>query len=201
MPLQNRVMPTGEIVVDPARGTLTGNRGILRFDGTGRLGTRRWTHQAWICCTLDHPRGRYHGPQPESAWTPLFFLDEAVALAAGHRPCGYCRRNAYRSYTAAIGIGGAREIDRALHRARVTRARQQITHEVEARTLPDWVFVRHDGAPWLVHGGFIRRFTAEGYTDTEPRPDGSVTVLTPAPSVAALAGGYLPHLHPSVTDA
>lgn len=199
MPLQNRVLPTGDIVATSARGTLTGNRGILPFDHTGHLGTRRWTHHAWITCTLDHPRGRYHGPQPKNAWTPLFFLDEAVALATGHRPCGYCRREAFNAYKAALGMSRASDMDRALHRARVSRNRQQVTHEVEACTLPDWTFIRHEGAPWLLHGGFIRRFSPEGYVETAPRPSGDVTVLTPAPSVAALAGGYAPLLHPSVT--
>ncbi|EAQ12122.1 hypothetical protein RB2654_01430 [Rhodobacterales bacterium HTCC2654] len=199
VPLQNRVMPDGRIVVDPARGSFTGNRGILAFDDTGRLGARRWSHHAWIICTLEHPRGRYHGPQPQNAWTPLFFLDEAVALAAGHRPCGYCRRHAFDAFRTASGIDRAPQIDRALHRARVRRDRTQITHVALADTLPNWAFIRHEGAPWIVQGGFIRRFTPGGYRDRATRPRGEVTVLTPAPTVTALAGGYIPALHPSLS--
>lgn len=90
MQLQNRVLPTGEFVASPARGNLTGNRGILhRLDGA--LGVSRWTHKHWIVCALDHPLGTYHGTIPERGWTALFSLDEAVALAAGHRPCAFCR--------------------------------------------------------------------------------------------------------------
>ncbi len=99
-PLQNRVLPTGEIVADPARGMFTGNRGIIhRPDGT--LGTSRWSHPHWLVCTLTHPKGRYHGPMPDRGWSALFFLDEAVGFAAGHRPCHYCRRAAYQAFIAA----------------------------------------------------------------------------------------------------
>ena len=92
-PLQNRVNPAGEIVADPARGLLMGNRGCLhRADRT--LGTARWRSKLWICCVLEW-RGVRRDPMPPGRWTALFFLDEATALAAGHRPCGYCRRPAY----------------------------------------------------------------------------------------------------------
>jgi hypothetical protein len=100
MPLQNRVLPTGEMVAHPARGTLTGIRGILH--GAGRtLGRARWRHPHWIVCALDHPRGLTRVPMTPGTWTELFFLDEAVALAAGHRPCAYCRRGAWRAFGAA----------------------------------------------------------------------------------------------------
>jgi len=92
VPLQNRVLPTGEIAAIPARGTLTGNRGIIHRDDK-TLGTSRWSHHAWICCTLDW-QGRKRPVMTGRNWTELFFLDESVAFAAGHRPCGYCRRSA-----------------------------------------------------------------------------------------------------------
>ncbi|MGC1286245.1 MAG: hypothetical protein WA895_25305, partial [Streptosporangiaceae bacterium] len=92
-PLQNRVTPEGEIVADPARGTLMGNRGCLhRADRT--LGVTRWRSKMWICCVLRW-RDVRRDVMPPGRWTALFFLDEATALAAGHRPCGYCRRVAY----------------------------------------------------------------------------------------------------------
>ncbi|MCB1359550.1 MAG: hypothetical protein KDK53_24565 [Maritimibacter sp.] len=201
MPLQNRVLPTGEIVADPARGTLTGNRGVLAFEGD-RLGRARWTHPHWILCTLEHPRGLYHGPRPKNRWTPLFFLDEAVGIDAGHRPCGYCRRAAYRrfraAWEAAVGpVAGVDALDRRLHAARVTRTRRQVTHRADAAALPDGAFIAFSGGSWLVLGAKILRFTPAGYTERRARPTGAVTVLTPVPSVAALGAGYRPGLHES----
>ncbi len=99
MPLQNRVMPTGEIVADPGRGLMMGNRGCLH--GRGRqLGVSRWRSPAWICCVLEW-RGRQRDPMPPGRWTALFFLDEATALAAGHRPCAFCRHPDF------LGFAGA----------------------------------------------------------------------------------------------
>ena len=203
MPLQNRVLPTGEIVADPARGTFTGNRGIIhRPDGT--LGTSRWSHKHWLVCTLTHPKGRYHGPMPDRGWSALFFLDEAVALAAGHRPCHYCRRAAYIAYRAAWESAEGKVPDRmamdtALHKARVTRTRHQIRHEGDFGTLPDGTFVLHDARPCLVRGKHLLPYAPTGYGRPEQRPSGKVTILTPAPSVTALRGGFSPILHPSAT--
>ena len=92
MPLQNRVTPFGEIVVSSSRGCFTGNRGILHDPATKTLLKRRWTTRAWICCTLDW-KGVRRVPMARRSWTELFFLDEATAFAAGHRPCFYCRRD------------------------------------------------------------------------------------------------------------
>lgn len=200
-PLQNRVQPTGEILADPARGMFTGNRGILTFDN-GRLGTKHWTHPHWIICTLIHPKGRYHGPMPVRAWTPLFFLDEAVALAAGHRPCAYCRPKAYRAFktawqTARRSTHGYKQIDQALHHSRVTRARRQIRHHAEAHNLPNGSFILHNGTAHLVLHDCISPFLGNGYGTKADLPAGPHTVLTPAPTVAALRAGYRPRLHPS----
>ena len=204
MPLQNRVLPGGEIVADPARGLFTGNRGILSFDATGGLGASRWTHKHWIICTLTHPRGRYHGPQPERGWTPLFFLDEAVALAAGHRPCAYCRPKAYAAWkgawAAAHGAAGHKAMDASLHAARVTRDRRQITHRADADTLPDGAFVAWQGRPHLVREAGLLPFALSGYGRAIPRPAETLIVLTPRPTMAALAAGYRPALHPSAGE-
>lgn len=201
MPLQNRVLPTGEIVADPARGMFTGNRGILH-DHDSRLGVSRWQHPHWVLCTLDHPRGVHHGPMPFRGWTALFFLDEAVGLAAGHRPCHYCRRAEARRFVAAYhaGQGGPVDrmtMDRQLHRTRVTRQRAQVRFQSALEDLPDGSFVLWQDQPALVWGPGLLPYTPAGYGARMARPQGTVTILTPAPIVAALAHGYQPALHPS----
>ncbi|MEZ5913964.1 MAG: hypothetical protein R3D84_18450 [Paracoccaceae bacterium] len=205
MTLQNRVLPDGEIVAVAARGMFTGNRGILH-GADRRLGTRRWTHPHWLICTLSHPRGVHHGPMPARGWTALFFLDEAVALAAGHRPCAYCRRRAYDIWAAAWaeGIGGDtghKTMDRVLHGARVTRARTQIRHEARAESLPDGAFIRIGDRPALIRADRALPFAPDGYGMAMARPRGPVTVLTPRPTLAVLHAGYAPALHRSAGSA
>lgn len=203
MPLQNRVLPTGEIVVHPARADFMGNRGILH-GGNRQLGTARWRHKAWITCLLSF-KGRKRVPMTPGRYTELFFLDEAVALAAGHRPCAECRRADFLRYRdawqAPTGVRpSAADMDHALHAARVTPRRAQITHEADIRALPDGVFLRVDagGPPCLLLGARLLPFTPGGYGPALPHPaSGAVTVLTPRPSVAVLAAGYRPALHAS----
>ena len=124
MPLQNRVTPTGEIVADLGRGLLMGNRGCLHGPDR-RLGVARWRSKLWICCVLDW-KGVRRDPMPPGRWTALFFLDEATALAAGHRPCAYCRRadfvafaEAWRGAHRLAQRPHAAEIDARLHAERV----------------------------------------------------------------------------------
>lgn len=200
MTLQNRALPTGDVVADPAHGTLTGNRGILHDDHR-QLGTARWRHPHWISCSLDW-KGTRRTPMNPGTWTELFFLDEAVALAAGHRPCALCRRPAFRAFQAAwvAGTGlpdNAPAIDRTLHQARVTRDRRQVRHEAPLHALPDGTFVLWQQAPHLVRGAHLIAFTPAAYGALLPRPEAIVTVLTPAPLVAALGAGYALLLHSS----
>ena len=202
MPLQNRVTPFGEITAQPWRGALMGNRGILH-DTRNNLGTARWRHNNWVCCVTEF-RGRHRAVMPSpgspTRYTALFFWDEACALAAGHRPCAECRNADYRRFKAgwaAAGLPGAKahEIDRALHAARVTRARQQVTHRAELATLPDGVFLMladADDAPMLKWRERLWRWSPEGYSDAGALSDGMVRVLTPAPTVAAVRAGYAP---------
>ncbi|WP_371169098.1 hypothetical protein [Aliiroseovarius sp. 2305UL8-7] len=180
----------------------TGNRGILPFSN-GRLATSRWTHQHWIICTLTHPRGKYHGPMPVRSWTPLFFLDEAVGLAAGHRPCAYCRPDAYRAYKSAWSRAVGREcghadMDRALHKARVTRSRQQVRSKDHACYLPDGTMTLIDGVPHLIWKDRALAYSPKGYITEKSIPNSTLTVLTPAPTIAVLRQGFSPKLHPSV---
>lgn len=201
MPLQNRVLPTGEIVAIAARGTLTGNRGIIHRDDR-TLGTSRWSHHAWICCTRDW-QGRKRQVMTGRNWTELFFLDEAVALAAGHRPCGYCRRAAYRAFVDGWANSSgerpkAATMDRALHAARIVDGtRDQRRHEAQAAELPDGTMILNGTTPHLLVSDRLYPFSPKGYGPPLPRPSGPVTVLTPTPTVAVLRAGYTPLIHHS----
>ena len=141
---------------------------------------------------------------PDRGWTALFFLDEAVALAAGHRPCHYCRREAYLAYRAAWAEASGAPHDRmamdgALHAARVKRARAQVRHEGDLDDLPDGAFILHDGRACLVLEDRLLAYTPARYESATPRPSGRTTILTPVPSIAVLRRGYRPALHPSAT--
>jgi hypothetical protein len=197
MPLQNRVTPLGELIADPARGLVYGNRGCLH-DRQGRI-RRRFDGRRWIACRLAF-RGWQRGPllQP-GRFTELFFLDEATALAAGHRPCALCRRADYNRFLAIVGAPGADAIDARLHAERVDRDGRRL-HDAALDDLPDGAFVLHDGAPHLVRGDALLRWTPAGYTDRAPRGAGSATLITPPTLLAVLRAGWeplVPLLHPT----
>ena len=203
MTLQNRVLPTGEIAALPLRGTLMGNRGILH--GRDRtLGSARWRHPHWIACVLSF-KERRRTPMTPGRYTELFFLDEAVAFAAGHRPCAECRRPDYLrfldAWEAAHGQRPpAREVDLILHAARLEPGtRWQRRHGADLATIPDGAFVLLDETPALVHGERLLPFDGQGYGPSVPRPlSGEAVVLTPAPLIAVLRAGYTVARHPTV---
>ena len=202
-PLQNRVLPTGEIVAVPARGLLMGNRGCIH-NADRTLGVTRWRTKMWIACVLDWG-GRKRDVMPPGRWTALFFLDEATALAAGHRPCGYCRRADHRwfgeSWRAAHGLAVrpyAWEMDIKLHAERVDRKRTKLTRPAILGDLPDGAMVVHDGRPALVASRALRPWSLDGYGPAlSVSPDARLTLLTPPSIVAALAAGYRPFIHPT----
>jgi len=201
MARRNRVTPEGAIVADPARGLFMGNRGSLH-DDSGRI-TAPFRHRNWVCCLLEFKRRKRKLLQP-GCYTELFFLDEAVALAAGHRPCAECRRadyNAFReAWAKATGSKpSAKAMDAALHEARIIpRLRAQRRHAGDLTELPDGTFIRWNKAPALILGDRLLPWAPSGYGPPVPRPaSGRVTVLTPAPTVAVLKAGYLPALHAS----
>jgi hypothetical protein len=207
MPLQNRVTPTGEIVAHPGRGLLMGNRGCLH-NLDHRLGNLRWRSKLWISCTLTWKDVRRE-PMPPGRWTALFFLDEPTALAAGHRPCAFCRRADYLSYAhawqAAYGLAErprAVELDARLHAERVAlRPRRQRTWSAAAGPLPDATMVRLDGSVGLLRGGTLLPWSFTGYRAATPvRPRARVEVLTPPSSVAALRHGFRPLIHPTAAQ-
>ncbi|ROT97722.1 hypothetical protein [Histidinibacterium lentulum] len=203
MSLRNRVDPFGEFHAVPARGGLMGNRGVLH-DGEKTV-RKTHAHRNWVACALDY-RGRRREIMAPGRYTELFFLDEATALAAGHRPCGECRRERYRVFVAcweavyggaAEGLSMPRTIDGVLHRARITRAREQVVHAAEAEGLPDGTMVAVGAEALLLWRGRALRWSFGGYGDGRAVPRGRVTVLTPAPVVAVLRAGYRPEVHGS----
>jgi hypothetical protein len=203
MPLRNRVTPLGELVAVPDRGLVYGNRGCLH-DSHGRI-RRRFAVRRWIACRLEF-RGWHRSPllQP-GRFTELFFLDEATALAAGHRPCALCRREDYDRFAARWrnlhGDVGADAIDARLHAERVDPATGgHRLHDADLDELTDGAFVLRDGGPALVRGDSLLRWTAAGYGAREPRPSGSTQLVTPPSLVELLREGWpsvVPFLHPS----
>ena len=204
MALQNRVTPGGEIVAVPERGSFMGNRGVLH-DANMRLGRRRWALKAWLICRLEF-RGRHRAVMTPRRYTELFFFDEAVAIAAGHRPCYECRRDAFHAWQHAWREAAeldapprARVMDDQLHRDRVdTNSRAQRRWPARLGALPDGAFVEFDGAAHLVLYGGPRRWSWRGYGPALTVASKQiVSVLTPHSSVLVLKAGYRPWLHPS----
>ena len=205
MPLQNRVTPFGEIVAIEQRGLFLGNRGIIHDPATRTLLTRRWTNKAWIICRCEF-RGVRRKVMSRRSWTELFFLDEATALSAGHRPCYFCRREAALQFAAAwarahgLERAGATEIDARLHEQRLQNRAQRI-HPLRGAPadLPDGAMVVSSGHAYLVARGQAFRWCESGYAAPLllPRADG---LLTPPSTVATLRAGYRCTLHPRVSD-
>jgi hypothetical protein len=210
VPLQNRVTPFGEIVAVAARGLMMGNRGILHDEH--RQIVRPWQVRRWIAC-LTAFRGRRREVMRPHSYTELFFLDEATALAAGHRPCAECRHADYVRFQAAWAAwsgapAGADQMDGVLHADRLEGRgahQRQRTYPADPEgvaALPDGAFVGRDGAAWLVWHGHLLAWSAAGYTARRPLPDaGPVAVLTPRALVAVLRAGYRPLVHPSADEA
>jgi hypothetical protein len=201
MPLQNRVNPYGAIFRSPARGTFMGNRGALH--NAKREIVCQFKGRRWIACCLEF-RGRKRSVMSPGRYTELFFLDEAVAFAAGHRPCAECRweqfkafRNAWKrrdepSETPAC----APQIDTELHRTRIDNHGRKVTYEAKLDSLPNGCFVQIDGSAFLIWNDALLLWTPERYARKDRRPTGvTVTVLTPLPIVQCFAQGYEPEIH------
>jgi hypothetical protein len=202
MPLQNRVDPFGNLIRAPARGTMMGNRGGALHNREREI-VRSYKSRRWIACVLEF-RGRHRTVMSEGRYTELFFLDEAVAFAAGHRPCAECRRerfnvfrDAWRRARGMDNLPVADEMDAELHPARIDK-RKKVTYEAAMGSLPDGCFVQIDGRAYLVWSGALLLWTPDGYTRRHTgTADATVTVLTPEPIVACLRHGYKPEIHNS----
>src|SRR4029079_15459625 len=197
MPFQNRVTPLGELIATPERGLVYGNRGRLH-DERGVI-RRQWQLKRWISCRLEF-RGRHRagGPMAPNRYTGLFFLDEATALAPGHRPCPECRDADSHSILALTGASSAGELDGMLY-AELGRL-----HESAVEDLPEGAFVLVEGEACLARVSELLRWTPAGYSDRRPRFSDRVELVTPPTSVHVLASGWrgsLPLIHPSASVA
>lgn len=193
-PARNRVSPLGEIIAVPGRGAWMGNRGRLHRGRGTRDVVRNHQHKAWITCTLSF-RGRRVPQWEPNRYTPLYFLDEAVAFAAGHRPCAECRRKAYNTYrilwseTHSGAMPYAKDMDAQLHQERTGPA----VHWISWEGLPDGVFVGAESGPAVVVGDHLAVWNRceNIYRRLLPRPEAGIAkVLTPPSTVHILRAGY-----------
>jgi hypothetical protein len=202
MPLQNRVTPTGDIIATSARGLFTGNRGIIHDPSTKTLLKKRWSTPAWLTCVLDF-RGRRREVMAGRSWTELFFLDEATACAAGHRPCFYCRRDDANRFRAAWEDGNGKrdllagDIDAVLHHERLDGRRKRLhPPPMPLAKLPDGAMVQAGAESFVIAQGRVLRWAPEGYGEVAGALQDPM-LLTPPSTLRAFIAGYRPVLHPS----
>jgi len=212
MPRQNRVTPFGEIIATPERGTFMGNRGVLHNE-EGKI-QRAWQVKRWLICVLEF-RGRKRTVMTPRRYTELFFLDEATALAAGHRPCAECRHARFLAFCQAwqtahrsdgiLPRPTAMEIDARLHEERVAPARSKRLFLANLDELPNGVFLQRvdqEEHTFLLWDDRLLTWSPGGYGAGRPRPAGEkVLVLTPRSTVRAIEGGYVPEVHVSMVTA
>ncbi|HEX7310628.1 MAG TPA: hypothetical protein VF232_05560 [Gaiellaceae bacterium] len=193
-PARNRVTPTGDIEAIALRGAWTGNRGILH---SGHEIVRFHASDLWITCALEF-RGRWHQQWQPHHYTFLYFHDEAVSFAAGHRPCAECRRESYNAYRAAwsegleVDLPSAHQMNQQLHAERIVRGtHRRCIHQLPWLDLPDGAFVLLDTSPAVVIGDQLTEWTREGYQNRRARPtQGAADAITPPSTVAAFRAGY-----------
>lgn len=201
MPLQNRVSPSGELLADNARGSWLGNRGILH--NAKKEIIRPWKHKNWVLCELNF-KERKREVFSQNSYSELFFLDEATALSAGHRPCASCRRQRFDEFKQAWSAAQLSElkvdeIDKFLHQDRAIRGVKKVTYTEKLTNLPNGVFVELEGKPWLIWQNELHEWHPDGYRDrAEIYGDLNVTVLTPKCMVEIINAGFIPQVDESV---
>ncbi len=204
MPLQNRVTPQGDIIATSARGMFTGNRGIIHDPETRTLLKKRWSTHAWLTCVLEFRRRRRKVMQRRS-WTELFFLDEATAFAAGHRPCFYCRREDAMRFRAAwergnrVSEANAPDIDAVLHQERFASSKKLHELPMKIEQLPDGAMVKAGEESFLIARGKPLLWSPAGYRAAKGGIN-DVKLLTPPSTVRAFAAGYRPALPESACE-
>ncbi len=200
--LQNRVDPQGNIIRTSARGRWMGNRGQLHDRGKTIL--RPFKLKAWITCLLQFKNWHREVMAP-NLYTELFFLDEATAFSAGHRPCFECRRADYDRFKTLWLKGNPeygfdlktsiQKIDDIMHEERIDKQRNKVTYKDNLGSLPDGAFVLWEDKPHLLAGGRLFPWSPEGYKDSIPLPAvEKITVLTPRSVVNAFRAGYVPEM-------
>jgi hypothetical protein len=201
MPRQNRVDPYGAIIVDAERGTLMGNRGCLH-DAQGTV-KKPWARKAWVTCLLEF-HGRHRNIMAPNQYTELFFLDEATAFSAGHRPCGECRRSRYALFkdlwvkTQRFAAGGIQAVDQSLHAERIDSSGRKQRWRASLRDLPDGCLVEMADRPALWAQGRLLAWSTFGYLELLAIPtDPVIDVLTPRSICETFAAGYVPEIHRS----
>jgi len=204
MPLQNRVDPWGNIRAVSARGSLLGNRGILHNNSNQIV--KPYQHQGWVTCKLKFKKRKRRLMSPGN-YTELFFLDEATAFSAGHRPCCECRRERYLEFkdywvsanrNKRVNDVKASEINKYLHKERVHR-REKITFKASIKDLPDGAVFSADNSAYLIFKSRIYLWSFEGYTlSNNPDIPDEVDVLTPKSIVSIYNLGFLPGIHASI---
>jgi hypothetical protein len=200
--LQNRVDPLGRIIATAARGSLMGNRGVIH--NKQKQITHAFKHKAWITCLLEF-KDRKRTVMTADRWTELFFLDEATAFAAGHRPCFECRRedakrfkscwiagNPLHNFSMTISI---KEIDEIIHYERIDGHGKKVMHQCSSDHIPEGAFLLINDEPYLFNKGMLHRWTSFGYENPMPLPDTStLMILTPPSIINAFRAGYLPQI-------
>ena len=200
--LQNRVDPFGNIIATAARGAWMGNRGQLH--GATKTILRPFKLKAWITCQLEF-KGWHRKVMSPNLYTELFFLDEATAFAAGHRPCFECRKQAYNLFklcwlkgNPAYGFNektSIKMIDEIMHAERINSNGDKVIFNEKLSKLPDGVFVQIDNNPYLISEKKLYLWTPFGYEKLQLfSPDSIVHVLTPKSSVNAIRAGYHPQV-------
>jgi hypothetical protein len=198
---QNRINPNGNIIQTSARGAWMGNRGVLHDKDKTIL--RPFKHKAWIICVLEF-KGRHREIMAPNRWTELFFMDEATAFAAGHRPCFECRRENANRFKLAWLKGNPQygfdqktsinKIDEVIHQERIDKKGQKVTYEATVEYLPNGTFIEYNGEPFLISASQRYLWTPSGYKKPQKLSAGKVTVLTPASIVNAFKAGYDPQI-------
>jgi hypothetical protein len=197
---QNRVNPFGELIKTPARGNLMGNRGVIH-NNHGEI-KQPYKLKAWITCLLQF-KGRKFKIMAPNRWTALFFLDEATAFAAGHRPCNECRRNDFMKFKSFWIKGNPEygfstktkiaEIDAVLHSERINADKEKVIFEMDISEIPNGTFVLVKSIPHLFFQSSLYEWTPHGYTNTTSLPsDSRLTILTPKSIVKMFGAGYVP---------
>ncbi len=197
MPLQNRCDPFGALVATPARGAMMGNRGGRFHRDDRTLSGRRWSSRHWICCDLHYKNAKHDAMG--RYYTSVFFLDEVTALAAGHRPCFFCRRKEAQLFLSlAEPPLMADAADRILHEQRLASRKTAVLQDCAVADLPDAAMIAIDGAPHAVRGDRLLRWSFEGYRDARPRlAVERATLITPPLILTILANGFQPRWHDS----